>query len=275
MKHFATFAPSYNNIGLGVGAAVGLARGSGLIGESQEERDSTTGLGRLGKLAGYTGGGAALGAGTGMAVNAGTKYFRGRKGTIPEPRPQDRTTATEPLDDDWTKARRKPNRDEAAKNLEEKIATLDKAIRENQRPEPTETSRTGDDPTFIKNLDLLEKGISNYLNPKKASGYSGLSVQDRAAKIKQRRNLFLNNDGIPYSEGEGRTWTDEKMKMTRAIKPYKKPENTTAEDVVINNIRREAKLNKVRDINKKIGNKISYLVGNSDYIKSYTHFLNS
>lgn len=102
MKHFANFAPSYNNIGLGIGAAVGLARGSGLIGESQEERDSTTGLGRLGKLAGYTGGGGALGAGTGMAVGAGTKYLRGRKGTVPEPRPQDRTTAAEPWDDDWT-----------------------------------------------------------------------------------------------------------------------------------------------------------------------------
>jgi hypothetical protein len=242
MKHFANF----NNIGLGIGAVVGLARGSGLIGESQEERDSTTALGRLGKLAGYTGGGAALGVGTGMAVNAGTKYFRGRKETVPESRPQARTTAAEP---NWTVPE--------------------------SRPAPTETSRTGDDPTFIKNLDLLKKDIDNYMNPKKASGYSGLSVQDRAAKIKQRRNLFLNHDGIPYSEGEGRTWIDEKMKMTRAIKPYKKPENTTAEDVVINNIRREAKLNKVRDINKKIDGKISYLVGNSDYMKSYTHFLNS
>jgi hypothetical protein len=99
MKHFANF----NNIGLGIGAAVGLVRGSGLIGESQEERDNTTGLGRLGKLAGYTGGGAALGAGTGMAVSAGTKYLQGRKGAVPEPRPQDRTTSAEPWDDDWTK----------------------------------------------------------------------------------------------------------------------------------------------------------------------------
>lgn len=81
MKHFANFTPSYNNIGLGVGAVVGLARGSGLIGESQEERDSTTGLGRLGKLAGYTGGGAALGAGTGMAV----KYVRGNSNNAAEP----------------------------------------------------------------------------------------------------------------------------------------------------------------------------------------------
>jgi hypothetical protein len=103
MKHFANFAPSYNNIGLGVGAAIGLAKGSGLIGESQEERNSTTGLGRLGKIAGYTGGGAALGAGAGMAVNAGTKYLQGRKGSVPEPRPQDRTTAAEPWDDNWTK----------------------------------------------------------------------------------------------------------------------------------------------------------------------------
>lgn len=94
MKHFANFAPSYNNIGLGIGAAVGLARGSGLIGESQEERDNTTGLGRLGKLAGYTGGGAALGAGTGMAVKAGTKYFRGRKRTVTEPNFQNPVTST-------------------------------------------------------------------------------------------------------------------------------------------------------------------------------------
>lgn len=120
MKHFANFAPSYNNIGLGIGATVGLARGSGLIGESQEERDSTTGLGRLGKLAGYTGGGAALGAGAGMAVNAGTKYLQGRKGTVPEPRPQDRTTSTEPWDNDWTKSQ--PQRPEPATPLPNKRA---------------------------------------------------------------------------------------------------------------------------------------------------------
>ena len=120
MKHFAQFAPSYNNIGLGVGAAVGLARGSGLIGESQEERDLTTGLGRLGKIAGYTGGGAALGAGTGVAVNAGTKYLRGRKGNVPAPRPQDRTTSTEPWDDDWTKP--KPQRPEPVTPLPDKRA---------------------------------------------------------------------------------------------------------------------------------------------------------
>lgn len=242
MKHFAQFAPSYNNIGLGVGAAVGLARGSGLVGESQEERDNTTGLGRLGKIAGYTGGGAALGAGTGIAVNSGTKYLRGRKGVVPESRPQDRTTAAKPSDNDWTKPTAKPtrSREEETRNLEEKIAALSVAI---------------------------ENGRSK---PPKAAGYSGLSIEERASKIKQRKNLVLNHDGIPYSEGEGRTWIDEKMKMTRAIKPYKKPENTTAEDVAVNNTRKEAKLNKVRDINKKINNKVSYLVGNSEYMKSYT-----
>ena len=229
MKHFAQFAPSYNNIGLGVGAAVGLARGSGIVGESQGERDNTTGLGRLGKIAGYTGGGAALGAGAGMAV----KYVRGRESNSIE------TLAPQPT---------ATRQEEAATKLKAKVAAMNESI-VNSRPEP-----------------------DNHANPKKAAGYSGLSVQERSVKIKQRKNLFLNHDKIPYSEGEGRTWTDEKMKMTRAIKPYKKPENTTTEDIVINNIRKEAKLNKVRGINKKIDNKISYLVSNSDYMKSYTQF---
>lgn len=179
MKHFAQFAPSYNNIGLGVGAAVGLARGSGLIGESQEERDSTTGLGRLGKLAGYGGGGAALGAGTGMAVNAGTKYLRGRKGTVPEPRPQDRTTSAEPWDDDWTKPRRRPNRDEAAKNLEEKIAAMDKAI-------PTENLRAE---------TVTPKPLS------RPTGYSGLNAVERAKKRRERANIWTQDSygNYPHS----------------------------------------------------------------------------
>jgi len=237
MKHFAQFAPSYNNIGLGVGAAVGLARGSGLIGESQEERDNTTGLGRLGKLAGYTGGGAALGAGAGMAI----KYVRGN--TAETPTSQRRREQPEPLI---------TRQDEPTKP--EPITP--NAVNSWATPSPTQNPQD----------------IGNHVNPKKAAGYLGLSAQDRTAKIKQRKNLFLNHDGIPYSVGEGRIWTDEKMRMTRAIKPYKKPENTTAEDVVVNNIRREAKLNKIRDINKKIEDKISGLVSNSNYMKSYIQF---
>ena len=249
MKHFAQFAPSYNNIGLGVGAAIGLARGSGLIGESQEERNSTTGLGRLGKLAGYGGGGAALGAGTGMA----TKYVRGSgSSTIETPVPQRRREKAEPpvVEPPLSEGRRK---------AAEVQAKIDRLKQEGQEIKTTANNWASSQPKPV-----------THENPKKAAGYSGLSAQERSVKIKQRKNLLLNHEGIPYSEGEGRIWTDEKIKMTRAIKPYKKPENTTAEDVSVNNTRKEAKLNKVRDINKKINNKVSYLVGNSEYMKSYT-----
>ena len=165
MKHFANFAPSYNNIGLGVGAAVGLARGSGLIGESQEERDNTTGLGRLGKLAGYTGGGAALGAGTGMAVNAGTKYLRGRKGNVPEPRPQDRTTSAEPWDDDWNKPTNTKNEGGTTKNIEEK---------------------EWHDSVWFKPAPLS-----------KPTGYRGLGKEEAAAKLKERKLLW---DSVGYDQ---------------------------------------------------------------------------
>lgn len=182
MKHFANF----NNIGLGVGAAVGLARGSGLIGESQEERDNTTGLGRLGKLTGYTGGGAALGAGTGMAVNAGTKYLRGRKGTAPEPRPQDRITAAEPWDDDWSKPSPKPtrSREEITKSLEEKLAAMDKEMA-NSKPEPT----------LLSSLN----GYSTHEIKYKPKGFLGMSTEDRRNKITDRTNDWLNEVQRPIN----------------------------------------------------------------------------
>ena len=175
MKHFANFAPSYNNIGLGVGAAVGLARGSGLIGESQEERDSTTGLGRLGKLAGYTGGGAALGAGAGMAVNAGTKYLRGRKGTVAEPRPQDRTTSAEPWDDDWTKPQTQP-----------------------QRPEPVT-------PTPLS----------------KPTGYRGLSKEEKATKLRNRRLLWDEISYIQYKDNPSYIKMFDRDELGKTIMPLK------------------------------------------------------
>jgi hypothetical protein len=53
--------------GLGAGALYGLARGMG-AGESQEEKDSTTALGRVGKILGRTTTGAVAGAGIGTVA---------------------------------------------------------------------------------------------------------------------------------------------------------------------------------------------------------------
>ena len=153
MKHFAQFALSYNNIGLGVGAAVGLARGSGLVGESQEERDNTTGFGRLGKIAGYTVGGAALGAGAGMAV----KYVRGRgSNTIETSAPQ--TTSKPPV----------TRQEEAAKKLEEKLTTMDESMA-NSRPEPVTPAPLS-----------------------RPTGYQGLGEEARAEKLTDRRETWYN-----------------------------------------------------------------------------------
>lgn len=69
-------------IGGGIGAAVGLAKGAG-IGESEEEKANTTGLGRLGKLVGNTAAGGVVGGGLGFAgQNAGrivNSQYRHRK----------------------------------------------------------------------------------------------------------------------------------------------------------------------------------------------------
>lgn len=172
MKHFAQFAPSYNNIGLGVGAAIGLARGSGLIGESQEERNSTTGLGRLGKLAVYGGGGAALGAGTGMA----TKYVRGSgSSTIETPVPQRRREKAEP-----------PiiRQEEAAKKLEEKLAAMDKSMASSQSK-----------PTPLSSLE----GYTNHEIKYKPKGFLGMSTQERENKITDRTNDWLNEVQRPIN----------------------------------------------------------------------------
>lgn len=53
--------------GLGVGALYGLARGTG-AGETQEEKDSTTALGRVGKILGRTATGSVAGAGIGTVA---------------------------------------------------------------------------------------------------------------------------------------------------------------------------------------------------------------
>jgi hypothetical protein len=53
-------------IGGGLGAAAGLARGAG-IGESEEEKANTTGLGRLGKVLGNTAAGGVVGGSLGLA----------------------------------------------------------------------------------------------------------------------------------------------------------------------------------------------------------------
>jgi hypothetical protein len=53
-------------VGAGLGAAAGLARGAG-IGESEEERANTTGLGRLGKVLGNTAAGGVVGGSLGLA----------------------------------------------------------------------------------------------------------------------------------------------------------------------------------------------------------------
>jgi len=53
-------------IGAGLGAAAGLARGAG-IGETEEEKANTTGLGRLGKVLGNTAAGGVVGGSLGLA----------------------------------------------------------------------------------------------------------------------------------------------------------------------------------------------------------------
>ena len=85
MRHFVNFAPPLPeqalparqgaNIGTAIGAVAGLARGAG-IGEAEEERKNTTALGRVGKLAGNTLGGAVIGGGTGAAIGGSAKYLK-------------------------------------------------------------------------------------------------------------------------------------------------------------------------------------------------------
>ena len=72
-------------IGAGIGAAAGLVKGSG-VGESEEEKARTTGLGRLGKLVGNAGVGGVVGGGLGYTGSvareglkdayANAKYYR-------------------------------------------------------------------------------------------------------------------------------------------------------------------------------------------------------
>jgi hypothetical protein len=72
-------------IGAGIGAAAGLVKGSG-VGESEEEKARTTGLGRLGKLVGNAGVGGIVGGGLGFTggvakeglkdAYANAKYYR-------------------------------------------------------------------------------------------------------------------------------------------------------------------------------------------------------
>jgi hypothetical protein len=72
-------------IGAGIGAAAGLVKGSG-VGESEEEKARTTGLGRLGKLVGNAGVGGVVGGGVGYTGSvareglkdayANAKYYR-------------------------------------------------------------------------------------------------------------------------------------------------------------------------------------------------------
>jgi len=54
-------------IGAGIGAVTGLARGAG-AGETEEERANTTALGRVGKVFGNTAGGAAVGGALGLGA---------------------------------------------------------------------------------------------------------------------------------------------------------------------------------------------------------------
>jgi hypothetical protein len=86
MQHFTHFADTHSSsanfsltnlgavgavqgarTGLGAGALYGLARGMG-AGETQEEKDSTTALGRVGKILGRTTTGAVAGAGIGTVA---------------------------------------------------------------------------------------------------------------------------------------------------------------------------------------------------------------
>lgn len=74
MRKSANFA-SLNavKLGAGIGAAAGLLRGTG-IGESEQERQSTTANERLGKVLSNT----AVGSGLGAAAGLGAKAFRSR-----------------------------------------------------------------------------------------------------------------------------------------------------------------------------------------------------
>ena len=72
-------------IGAGIGAAAGLVKGAG-VGETEEEKARTTGLGRLGKLVGNAGVGGVVGGGLGKTggvdkdglkdAYANAKYYR-------------------------------------------------------------------------------------------------------------------------------------------------------------------------------------------------------
>jgi hypothetical protein len=163
MKHFANF----NNIGLGVGAAVGLARGSGLIGESQEERDSTTWLGRLGKLAGYGGSGAALGVGAGMAV----KYVRGNSNNSAETPPR-RPQPPEP-------AIVAPLQSEGRRKAAEVQARIDNLKQEGQEAINSANSWANPRPEPATPPPLS-----------RPTGYRGLSPDARAEKLADRRDTW-------------------------------------------------------------------------------------
>lgn len=207
MKHFANFAPSYNNIGLGIGAAVGLARGSGLIGESQEERDNTTGLGRLGKLAGYTGGGVALGAGTGMAVKAGTNYIRGRK---TEPRPQNHTTSAEPWDNDWTKSqsqRQTPEVDiknpSGYSGLSEEARQIKLRNRKQKWGEAVDRVRRNPDPNI--NAAELRKQIRNDTNLSEEQKSKSLAILGKERNYNARNIIQSDIDTGNYVKSDKTT----------------------------------------------------------------------
>jgi hypothetical protein len=62
-------------IGAGIGAAAGLVKGSG-VGESEEEKARTTGLGRLGKLVGNAGVGGVVGGGLGLTGSIATEALK-------------------------------------------------------------------------------------------------------------------------------------------------------------------------------------------------------
>ena len=179
MKHFANF----NNIGLGVGAAVGLARGSGLIGESQEERDNTTGLGRLGKLAGYTGGGAALGAGAGKAL----KYARGSgRNAVETPPSQHRRERVEPPSNRQDAPPTvNPPQSEGRRKAAEVQAKIDKLKQEGQEAVNAANSWANPRPEPVTSPpDKRAMGVSARVTQKKAANTSPYAPpQSNAATI--------------------------------------------------------------------------------------------
>jgi hypothetical protein len=71
------------NIGSYTGAAAGIAKGAG-IGETEEEKANTTGLGRAGKIFGGYVGGSLVGAGLGAGAAVGSRYIRGKQPQSPQ-----------------------------------------------------------------------------------------------------------------------------------------------------------------------------------------------